>query len=141
MPEEPKMDEVRFDFAFSGKEDEPGKLTPTLVIRERITCMSMASTMPAKSAGTSITSRTSAFLREIGCEFGDLLAKSDQEPVVMAIVKEVARVRALQGGGRFIIESSPVGSHASNEIDRACYSVSAGSDESHVGRIGSKVET
>ena len=44
------------------------------------------------------------------------MAKSDQKPAVMAIVKEVARVRALQGGGRFIIENSPVGSTASNGI-------------------------
>ena len=141
MPEEPKMNEVHFDFAFLGKEDEPGKLTPRLVIRERITGMTMASTMLTKSAGTFITSRIIAFLRETGCEFGDLLAKSDQETAVMAIVKEVARVRALQGGGRFIIENSRVGSHASNGIVERAVSVSGGSDESHVGRIGSKVET
>ena len=112
------MNEVHFDFAFLGKEDEPGKLTPMLVIRERITSMTMASTMPTKSAG--------AFLGEIGCEFGDLLAKSDQEPAVMAIVKEVAGVRALQGGGQFVIENSLVGSQASNRIvERAIQSVAA----------------
>ena len=44
------------------------------------------------------------------------MAKSDQEPAVMPIVKEVARVRALQGGGRFTIENSPVGYHASSGI-------------------------
>ena len=60
------------------------------------------------------------------------MAKSGQELAVMAIVEEVARVRALKGGGRFIIENSPVGSHASNGMfERAI----------HVGRIGSKVET
>ena len=65
VPQEPKMNEVHFDFAFLGKEDEPGKLAPMLVIRERITGMTMASTMPTKSAGTFITSRILAFLRRL----------------------------------------------------------------------------
>ena len=62
MPEEPKMNEVHFDFAFLGKEDEPGKLTPMSVIRERMTRMTMATTMPTKLAGTFITSRIIARL-------------------------------------------------------------------------------
>ena len=122
VSEEPKMSEVHFDFGFLGKEHEPGKLVPVLVIRERVTGMTMASTMTSKSSGTFITNRVIAFLREIGCEFGDLLAKSDQEPAVMAIVNEVGRVRSLQGGGRFVVENSPVGSHASHGLSNVPFS-------------------
>ena len=68
------MTEAHFDFACLGKEDEPGKLTPMLVIGERITRMTMASTKPTKSAGAFITSRIIAFLKEIGCEVGGLVS-------------------------------------------------------------------
>ena len=47
------QNEVHFDFANLGKIDEP-----MLVIRERITDVTMASTVRTKSAGTCITCRT-----------------------------------------------------------------------------------
>ena len=137
MPEEPKLNEVHFGFTFLGKEDEPGKLTPMLVIRERISGMTMASTMPTKSAGTFITSRIIALLTKIDCEFGALLPKSDQEPAVMAIVQRVARVRGE------VSSSSRTAPWDHTQVMEllSVLSVSGGSDESHVGRIGSKVET
>ena len=120
------MNEVHFDYGFLGKEGEPGKLLPVLVAKERITGMTLASTVPSKTTGAFITNRIMAFLKEIGCEFGDLLAKSEQEPAVISIVKEVGRVRSVQGGGRFVVENSPVGSHASNGVvERAVQSVAA----------------
>ena len=120
------MREAHFDFGFLGKEDEPGKFLPVLVIRERVTNMTMASTMLSKSSGMFITNRVIPFLKKIGCEVGDLLAKSDHKRAVMVIVNEVVRVRSLQGGGRFVVENSPVGSHASNGVvERAIQSVAA----------------
>ena len=124
--EKPNMNEVHFDYAFLGKEGEPGKLLPVLVVKERITGMTLASTVPTKSTGVFITKRVMAFLKEIGCEFGDITAKSDQEPAAMAIVKEVGKLRSAEGGGRYIVENSPVGSHASNGVvERAIQSVAA----------------
>ena len=54
----------------------------------------------------------------------DILVKSDQEAAICRIVNEVGRLRAAGGGGRFIIENSPVGSSASNGVvERAKQSV------------------
>ena len=53
---------------------------------------------------------------KIGVVHGDVLVKTDQEPAIMAIIEEAGRVRAAEGGGRYVIEQSPVGSSASNGI-------------------------
>ena len=124
--DEPLMNEVHFDFAFLGKEGQPGKLLPVLVVKERLTGMVMASAVPTKSTGTFITRRTMAYLKEIGCEFGDLIAKSDQEPAVMVVVSDVGKLRSALGGGKYITENSPVGSHPSNGVvERAIQTVTA----------------
>ena len=107
------MSEVHFDYGFLGKEGEPGKLLPVLVAKERITGMILASAVPSKTTGTFITNRIMAFLKEIGCEFGDLLAKFDQEPAIKGLVKGIVDERA---EGRRVVEESPVGSSASNGI-------------------------
>jgi hypothetical protein len=118
------LPEVHLDFAFLGEEGEPGGTVPVLVARERSTRMTMSSVVPSKSTGTFIARRVVAFLREIGCEHGDMVVKSDQAPAIMAIVAEVGRLRAAGGGGRFITENSPVGSSASNGVvERAIRSV------------------
>ena len=80
------MNEAHFDFAFLGKEGEPGKLLPMLVVKERITGMTMASGVPSKSTGAFITKRGAAYFKQIGCELGDLTVKSDQEPTVIALL-------------------------------------------------------
>ena len=86
--------------------------------------MMMASAVPSKSTGAFIAKRIIAFVREIGCEQGDITIKSDQEPVMKAIITEVGRVRAAAGGGRMVVESSPVGQSQSNGIvERAIESV------------------
>ena len=113
MPREKSKDEhslpeVHVDFGLLGEEGEPG------------TRMAMSSATPSKSTGGFIAKRVVAFLREIGAEQGDLIVKSDQEPAIVAIVTEVGRVRAAGGGGKFIVENSPVGSSASNgAVERA----------------------
>ena len=87
-----------------------------LVVREVQSKMTMSSAVPSKSTGTFIAKRVVAFLREIGCEQCDLVAKSNQEPAITSIVSEVGRIRAASGGGRYIVESSPVGSSGSNGV-------------------------
>ncbi len=63
-------------------------------------------------------------MREVGCEHGDVIVKSDQEPAMTSILTEVGRMRAVAGGGRYIVERSPVGSSASNGVvERAVQSV------------------
>ena len=122
--DEHSLPEVHLDFGFLGEEGEPGNTLPVLVVRERWTRMTMSSATPSKSTGGFIAKRVVAFLREIGAEQGDLIVKSDQEPAIMSIVTEIGRIRAAAGGGKFIVENSPVGSSASNGVvERAIRSV------------------
>ena len=63
-------------------------------------------------------------MKEVGILHGDLLVKSDQEPAVKAILSDAGRVGSSEGGGRYIMEQSPVGSSASNGVvERAIQSV------------------
>jgi hypothetical protein len=84
----------------------------------------MSSAVPSKSTGTFIANRVVSFMREIGLEHVDVIAKSDQEPAITAILREVGRVRAATSSGRYIVEQSPVASSQSNGIvERAILSV------------------
>jgi hypothetical protein len=124
---EKKLPEVHFDICFlgdEGKHSQVGNTLPVLVVREVQTRMTLSSAVPSKSTGTFIAQRVAAFLREIGCSHCDIIAKSDQEPAITSIVAEVGRVRAADGGGRYIVETSPVGSSGSNGVvERAIRSV------------------
>jgi hypothetical protein len=116
MKEKPDINEVHFDFFFMGKEGEPGRTIPIAAVKERITGMMMAAVVPRKSGGVYIAKRVMAFLQEVGCEFGDVTVKSDQEEAIKSVVKDVGRLRAAAGGGRFVEEMSPVGASASNGV-------------------------
>ena len=113
--EEPEGVEIHMDLCFPGGEEGPDKMT-VLVARERRTRMTLATALPSKSSGTFVAKRVVAFMREIGCEQGDVTIKSDQEPAMKAIISEIGRVRAAAGGGRMMVESSPVGQSQSNGV-------------------------
>jgi len=108
--------ELHMDFAFVGKENEPGKTATILVAKERKTKMTMAAVVPSKSTGNFIAARLMAFLKEIGLELGDMVIKTDQEPAMGAMVGELGRRRAAEGGGAFVVEQSPVGESQSNGV-------------------------
>ncbi len=116
LQDEPGMIELHADLCFLGDENDPGNTVPVFVMRERTTRMTLAAVVPSKSTNTYITKRIVAFMKEIGVVHGDVLVKTDQEPAIMAIIEEAGRVRAAEGGGRYVIEQSPVGSSASNGI-------------------------
>ena len=114
---------MHFDFMFMGKEDEPGKLMTTLVVKEKKTKMKMASVVPTKSTGVSIIGRVVAFMKEIGIDAIDVVARSDQEPAVKRLIEEIGR-RKGELGGRWMVESSPVGASASNgRVERGIQSM------------------
>ena len=108
--------EVHLDFVFMGDEGAPGELVVILAARDRVTKMGLSTVVPSKSTGTFAAQRVMCFLREIGLARGDLIIKSDQEPAIEAIIKDVERLRGEASAGRTIVESSPVGSHQSNGI-------------------------
>lgn len=76
--------------ACPAKDDGSGGLT-VIVDRERRARMTLTSAVPSKSRGTFIAKRVVAFMREVGCEQGDLVAKTGQEEAVKAMFTEVGR--------------------------------------------------
>ena len=117
------LPEVHFDYAFMGDEADAGNTVPMLVARVRGIRMTLATAVPRKSAGTFVVSRVIAFLKEVGIEKLDIIAKSDQEPAIVSLVDAIGRQKAILGG-RWVVECSPVGSHASNGVvERAIQSV------------------
>ena len=119
----PEQVEVRLGFCFMGDEGQDKKLT-ILAARERQTRMTMSTVAPTKGDNEFLARRVQAFLREIGADKGDITVKSDQEPAMVAVLSEVARHRAAEGGGRTVVEQSAVGdSKGKGVIERAAKSV------------------
>jgi len=110
-----EIPEVHLDFMFMG-EEEGGKTIIMLVAKERGTKAVMCSVVPRKSTGEFISKRVVAFMREIGCEMSAITIKSDNEPALVALVDDVARVRASRGASRTNVEHSPVHSSKSNGV-------------------------
>jgi hypothetical protein len=94
--EVPEQMEVHMDFCFPGDGDDR-RLT-ILVVRERVTRMTMCAVAPGKTTGEFLAKWVVAFLREIGGVAGDITVKTDQEPAMISLVREVARHRAAAGG-------------------------------------------
>ena len=61
------MCEVHMDFAFLGREDDPQRTVPVLVVKERTSNMVMSATVPRKTTGSCIAKRVFGFLRKVGC--------------------------------------------------------------------------
>ena len=122
--EQGEMPELHVDMCFLGEEKDPHNTITVMVARERSTRMTMATVVPAKSARSFTSRRLVSFMKEVGILHGDLLVKSDQEPAIKAILSDAGRVPSSEGGGRYIMEQSPVGSSASNGVvERAIQSV------------------
>ena len=100
---------------FMGPDDQPGKTLTILVVKERRTKMLMATAVPSKSTGKFVIARVGAFIRELGIDHLDIVAKSDQEPSIKKLVEDVGKSRG-GGSGRWITEFSPVKSSASNGV-------------------------
>ena len=84
----------------------------------------MVAAVPSKTTNTCISKRVVAFMKEIGVVHGDVFVRSDQGLVMKAVLSGVGRVRAAEGGGRYVMEQSLVGCSASNGIvERATQSV------------------
>ena len=107
--------QVSVDFMFMG-EERNGKTISILVARERDSRATMCTVVPSKSTGEWIAKRLMAWLKEVGCEHGDLIIKSDNEPALKHLVEDWAKLRSTKGGGKTIIEHSPIKSSKSNGV-------------------------
>ena len=111
--DKPGIREIHVDYCFMGKaEDHRPKCI--VVAKDRETRMVMASVVPLKGASHEFPARRiRAFVNELGCEHVDIIIKSDQEPAIIDLVREVARLRA---PANTLKEESPVGASASNGV-------------------------
>ena len=114
--EDRTVPEFHMDFCFPGYEESSTEYLTVLVARMRGTRMTMSTVVPSKHVGDFITKRTVAFLRECGNEMTKITVKTDQEPAILSIAEDLARLRASNGAGETISENSPTYSHQSNGI-------------------------
>ena len=116
------LHEFHFDFVFMGPENQPGKTLTILVVTERRTKMVMATAAPSKSTRRFVVERVGAFIKELGIDHLDIVAKSDQEPPITQVVEDVGKHRG-EGSGMRITEFSPVNRLTSNGVERGIQSV------------------
>ena len=114
------MQEFSLDYCFMGM-DNGAKVT-ILVGRERTTGMTMATVVPAKgSSGQFAVLKVLEFIRLCGAEETGIVLKSDQEPAIAVLVKDIVQARR---GAATVVEESPVASSASNGVaERAIQSI------------------
>ena len=109
------MNEFSFDYCFPG--DEFGFKLTVLVGRERTSGMTMATVVPMKGlTGKFAVDKVFEFMDECGCRSGDVIVKTDQEPAIEYLVKDIVEARGDEKGSRTIAEESPVRSKGSNGI-------------------------
>ena len=118
--EETDAAEMSFDFFFLGDEGG-GKLVTVLMAIDRKSRMKMCTAVPTKSTGVFVARRILAFVREVGNKYGDIIAKSDQEHAIMAILEKVGQLRA--AGEKTVPENSAKGDSQGNGlVERAIQS-------------------
>ena len=120
IEDERRVPEFSFDYCFMG--DDSGAKATILVGRERVTGMTMATVVPVKgTSGQFAVLKVLEFLRQCGAEEVEVIIKTDQEPSIDALVKDVVKAR---GRAATVVEKSPVGSSGSNGVvERAVQAV------------------
>ena len=104
--------EFSFDYCFMG--NDGGSKVTILVGRERTTGMTMATVVPAKgSSGQFAVLKVLDFVRLCGAGERDIVVKSDQEPAIEVLIKDLVQARR---GAATVVEQSPVASSGSNGV-------------------------
>ena len=112
--------ELPCDYCFP-KDHVGGDYAVVLVARDRETRMTVSHVVPEKGGDQEwVTEQLTRDILKLGVH-GDLTQRSDREPAVADLLKQVAKLR---GVGRTFLEQSPVGdSKANGEAERAVQSV------------------
>ena len=119
--EEPRgLSEYSFDYLFPG--DEFGFKLTVLSGEEAVTGMHFSTTVPTKGAsGKFASDKVTEFMEEIGDRSTKVIVKTDQEPSIKYLVKDVIDARPL---GQTVVEESPVKSSGSNgRVERGIQSL------------------
>ena len=107
--------ELHMDFAFMEMNKVRSSLPFWWQLKGRRGC-SCQRWCKQKSSAEFAAKRTLAFIREIGYEHVAMTVKSDNEPAMSALVTQIGKLRAANGGQRFSVEMGPVYSSASNGV-------------------------
>ena len=103
-----------------GKGNQPRQTLTILVVKERGTKMLMATVVPSKSTGRFVAERVNAFIKQLGIEHLDAVAKSDQEPAIKSLIHSERREKRQD----ISVDHSPVAEHQSNGVaERAAKTV------------------
>ena len=123
VTEERGLSEYSFDYCFPG--NEFGFKLTVLVGRERERGMTMATVAPMKgSSGRFAAEKIIEFMEECGDGGMDVIVKSDQEPAIAALMKDLVELRGDTAARRTTLEESPVKSSGSNgKVERAAQTV------------------
>ena len=115
------LPEIHVDYCFMGTSEEDG--VRTIVVAKHAESRAVTSSIvPVKGAAHEFPAkRIKAFVRELGLEHCKVVLKSDQEPALLDLLNEVARLRA---PAQTIPEQSPARSSASNgRVERGTQAV------------------
>ena len=88
-----ELKEFSLDYCFPGDTGGVSPLT-VLVCRVRRTKMLLAAVVPKKGPGKRTALRVTNFVEELGCAHLDVITKSDREPAIRSLLREVSRMRA-----------------------------------------------
>ena len=104
---------MHVDYCFMGSREDVA--TRCIVVAKDYDSKSiMASIVPVKGSSCEFPARRiNAFIRELGLEGQDLVLRSDQEPAIQDLLREVGKKRI---PAKTFYEFSPVGSSASNGV-------------------------
>ena len=91
-----ELHEFSLDYCFPGDTGGVSPLT-VLVVRERRTRMVLGIVVPRKGVDKPTAKRVVAFIKQLGCEHVDIIVKSDQEPAMKALLREVSQFRSAGG--------------------------------------------
>ena len=105
--------EIHIDYCFMGSKGDAA--TKCIVVAKDYDSKSlMASIVPVKGGSHEYPAkRINAFIRELGLEGQDVVLRSDQEPALLDLLREVGKKRV---PAKTFHEVSPVGSSASNGV-------------------------
>ena len=106
------LPEYSFDYCFPG--DELGFKWTVLVGKERGTKSYMATTVPMKGGiGKFATDKCLEFIEENGDKVRDIIVKTDQEPSIEYLIKDLVGDRIQ---GKTLVEEAPKRSNGSNGV-------------------------
>ena len=133
--EERGLNEFSFDYCFPG--NELGFKLTVLVRRERASGMRISTVVPMKgSTGAFAVDKVLEFMDECGSRSGDVIMKTDQEPAIEYLVKDIVDARGDEKGSRTLVEESPVKSKGSNGLVERAVQTLEGADQGDEVGIG-----